>query len=177
MNHDPSGDQRLAEAYLGQAKRQAAESLANIKHCLDQLTDEQVWWRPHESGNSIANIVLHLCGNLQQWIASGVGGAPDARDRPREFSQRELIPKKELLRRLEEAIDEATAVLDGVAARQLLDGRRIQGFDETVLSAIFVCVSHMRGHAQEVVYVTRFQLGDGYVFRWTPTTPEEGAAP
>ena len=52
-----------------------------IKHCVNQLTDDQLWWRPSESMNSVANLLLHLCGNLRQWIVSGVGGAADIRER------------------------------------------------------------------------------------------------
>ena len=133
MNSNASGDPRLAKAYLDQAKKQLAQRAAKIKHCLSQLSDEQVWRRPYESGNSIANILLHLCGNLRQWIVSGVGGAADVRDRPREFSERGPIPKTELLRRLEESVREATTVLDG-AADQLLEARRIQGSDRNVFN-------------------------------------------
>ena len=68
--------------------------VAKIKHCLGQLNDEQVWWRPQESMNSIGNLILHLCGNVRQWIVTGIGGALDVRDRPREFSERETISKE-----------------------------------------------------------------------------------
>ena len=59
-----------------------SSALAKIKHCLGQLTDEQVWWRSHPSLNSIGNLILHLCGNVGQWIVAGLGGAADSRDRP-----------------------------------------------------------------------------------------------
>jgi len=58
-----------------------------------------------------------------------------------------------------------------------LTGRRIQGFNVTGLAALFDSVPHFRGHTQEIVHMTRMQLGDAYKFAWTPTTPEHGAAP
>jgi hypothetical protein len=149
--------------------------LERIKHCLDQLDDAQVWWRPRPSMNSIANIVLHLCGNLRQWIVAGVSGTEDSRNRPQEFAERELIPKHELLRRLEEVAGEADAVLAHLTDAQLLAPRRIQGFDETVLSALFDSLAHLSGHTQEIVYITRLQLGNAYQFAWKPATPEQGA--
>src|SRR5207248_5165333 len=110
--------------------------------------------------NSIGNLILHLCGNLRQWIVAGLGEAADGWDRPAEFSERGPIPKEELLRRLEDVVDEARAVLARQTARQLLEARRIQDFDVTGLAAIFDSVPHFRGHTQEVVSITRLQLGD-----------------
>lgn len=157
------------------SRHRLAEGVKKIKHCLGQLTDEQVWWRPHDSMNSVANIVLHLCGNTRQWILSGIGGEPDMRDRPREFSDRSSIPKAELVRRLDEIAGQADAVLAGATDQELLRHRRIQGFDETALSAAFDCISHFRGHQQEIVYITRLQLGDAYQFEWVPAGKEQGA--
>src|SRR5690349_16980472 len=108
-----------------------------IRHCLDQLTDEQVWRREGEDRNSIGNLVLHLCGNVRQWLISGVGGAMDVRDRPREFAERAPIAKTELLRQLQGVVAEASAALLAVKADQLMRKRRIQGFEISGLGAIF----------------------------------------
>jgi hypothetical protein len=166
----------LGRTYLGQAQRQLDGCLAKIKHCLKQLDEEQIWWRPRESANSIANLTLHLCGNVRQWIISGVGGAPDLRNRPREFSERGPMTKAQLTRRLEETVHEANHLLSKHETQAaLLAPRRIQGFDETVLSAILNSVAHFAGHTQEIICLTRFQLGDGYRFLWVPKTSEQGA--
>jgi hypothetical protein len=165
----------LAAAVGGEAGNELASALGKIKHCLGQLTDEQVWWRSRPPLNSIGNLILHLCGNLRQWIVAGLGGAADGRDRPAEFSERGPIPKGELLRKLEAVVDEAKAVLAGQTPRQLLEARRIQGFDVTGLAAIFDSVPHFRGHTQEIIHLTRLQLDDAYKFAWAPATPEQGA--
>jgi hypothetical protein len=165
----------LATAVGSEAGNELASALVRIKHCLGQLTDDQVWWRSRPSLNSIGNLVLHLCGNARQWVVVGLGGAADTRDRPAEFTELGPIPREELLRRLEAVVDEAREVLARQTARQLLEARRIQGFDVTGLAAIFDSVPHFRGHAQEIVNMTRLQLGDTYKFAWAPTTPEQGA--
>jgi hypothetical protein len=76
----------LAAAVGTEAANELTSALGKIKHCLGQLSDEQVWWRPRPSLNSIGNLILHLCGNVRQWIVGGLGGAADSRDRPAEFS-------------------------------------------------------------------------------------------
>jgi hypothetical protein len=165
----------LGQSFLAQARHRLADCLEKLRHCLSQLDDTQVWWRPSPGLNSIANLLLHLGGNLRQWIVAGVGGAPDIRERPLEFSEQGPIPKEELLRRLETVVLQADEVLARLPEAQLLEPRRIQGFEETLLSAIFGSVAHFHGHTQEIVLLTRLQRGDAYHFAWTPMSAEQGA--
>jgi hypothetical protein len=167
---------QIAAAVGKAAADEIADAFAKIKHCLNQLTDEQVWWRPKPSLNSIGNLILHLRGNLRQWIVSGVGGATDNRDRPREFSERGPIPKADLLDRLDEVIGQTQAILKSLHSDRLLESRRIQATEQTALSAIFDSVPHFRGHTQEIVLMTRLQLGDAYRFMWVPKSKEQGGA-
>jgi hypothetical protein len=165
----------LAAAVGAAAADELANALDRIKHCLGQLNDGQVWQRSRPDLNSIGNLILHLGGNLRQWIVAGLGGAADSRHRPAEFAERGPIAKERLLRDLEAAVNESKRVLAGVSAGQLAAGRRIQGFDVTGVAAIFSSVPHFRGHTQEIVHMTRLLLGDAYKYAWTPTTPEQGA--
>src|SRR5688572_20218697 len=133
-------NQTTGQLFLKATREKFDACKEKINHCLGQLDDEQVWWRPHESMNSIANIVLHLCGNLWQWIISGVGGAPDLRNRPKEFSDRSLIPKSELIAQLDTVLGEVDSVLAALSDERLLEPRTIQGYAVTVLSAILEVV-------------------------------------
>ena len=165
----------LAGAVGAAAADELTSALGKIKHCLAQLTDEQVWWRSRPGLNSIGNLILHLCGNVRQWIVAGLGGEADVRDRPAEFAERGPVPKEELLRRLDTVVGEAKRVLAGLSAGSLLEVRRIQEFDVTGLAALFDSVPHFRGHTQEIIHLTRLQLGDVYRFAWAPT--EQGTTP
>jgi hypothetical protein len=169
------GDASPGTAYLAECRTTLAGALRKIEHCLDQLTDADLWWRQHESHNSIQNVILHLCGNLRQWILHGVGGEPDHRDRPGEFADRTNRPKAELLAMLHETVAKCDRVLAAWAPERLLERRQIQGFETTVLAAIFDTVSHFVGHQHQIVYITRLRLGDAYRFQWAPATPEQGA--
>jgi hypothetical protein len=165
----------LAKAVGTEAANELTSALSRINHCLKQLNDEQVWWRSHPSLNSIGNLLLHLCGNLRQWIVAGIGGAKDVRNRAAEFAQRGPIPKDELIRLLDATVSETKAALGRLTAAGLLAPRRIQGFEVSGLSAIFDSIPHFRGHTQEIIHLTRLQLGDRYQFQWIPQTPEQGA--
>jgi hypothetical protein len=167
--------EELAGVVGAAAAHELQSALERIKHCLGQLNDEQVWRRSQPGLNSIGNLILHLCGNVRQWIVAGIGGGADARDRPAEFAERGPIPKDELLHRLEAVVAEAQRVLTAVDARQLVQERRIQGFDVSGIAAILSSVPHFRGHTQEIIHMTRLQLGDAYRFAWKPGTAEQGA--
>jgi hypothetical protein len=165
----------LALAVGEEAAREMASALDRIKHCLGQLSDDQVWCRSAPAQNSIGNLILHLCGNVGQWLVAGLSGRADVRKRPAEFAELGPIPKAELLRSLDKAAHEAQAILRQQTAEQLLRARRIQGRDVTGLEAIFSSVPHFRGHTQEIIHMTRVLAGDAYKFAWKPSTPEEGA--
>lgn len=166
----------IGHAFLVEARSRMDEATAKINHCVNQLDDPKLWWRPTPSQNSIGNLILHLCGNVRQWIISGVGGAEDVRNRPSEFAEDKIIPKSELLKTLQTCIEEAGNALANAESSGLLATCRIQGFDTTVLSAILDTVSHFRGHTQEIISLTRQQLGESYKYHWTPSTPEEISA-
>jgi Protein of unknown function (DUF1572) len=168
-------DTDLERAVGRELAHELTQALERIRHCLDQLTDEQVWRRPAEGMNSVGNLLLHLNGNVRQWIVSGLGGAPDDRDRLAEFAACGPIPKEELCDTLHATVEEAKAVLAAQAAADWLRVRRIQGFEVSGLGAAIDSVAHFRGHTQEIVHVTRTLLGERYRFAWTPTTPEQGA--
>ncbi|MGE3409189.1 MAG: DinB family protein [Pirellulales bacterium] len=151
------------------------QCLVKIDHCVGQLSDEQVWWRPREEMNSIGNLLLHLMGNVRQWIIAGLGTAEDVRNRPAEFSQRGPIPKEELLAQMRQTVTDAKSVLAQRTAAEMLAVRRVQGWDVTGWDAMFDCVPHFKGHTQEIIHLTRLQLGDAYKFHWQPQNPEQGA--
>jgi len=166
---------QLSQSLGTEVAREFSEALERIEHCLRQLDEMQVWWRPDEQLNSIANLLLHLGGNVRQWIVAGIGGAEDVRERPDEFSSRGPQAKQSLFQRLQDTVSEAQAALCQVTPEDLLRVRRIQEFDVTGIQAIIECVAHFRGHTQEIVHMTRRQLGDAYEFAFVPKTPEQGA--
>lgn len=145
--------------------------LERIEHCVKQLSEEQVWWRPNPQMNAVGNLLLHLAGNLRQWLVSGVGGAPDHRRRQEEFDQRAPMPKAELLTKLRQVIEEAEAAVAKQTEAELLRVRPVQHWNTTALTAISHAVGHLEGHAQEIIYITRMLLGEKYRFLWTPKTP------
>jgi hypothetical protein len=163
--------------FIAESRRNLLAAYKRIEHCLEQLTEKELWWRPQPGMNAIGNLLLHLSGNVGQWITSAVHNTHSTRDRPAEFAERGPIARERLQTQLREAVEGAMAALEGVASpAQLLAPRRVQGNDTTVLTAIYHSVSHFEGHAQEIISITRQLLGDRYRFLWTPQTPEQKSA-
>ncbi len=154
------------------AGKELEECLGMIRHCLEQLTEEQIWWRPSPNPpsamNSIGNLILHLHGNARQWLVAGLDGKRYDRDRPGEFAANGGKTKAELLGILEELVRDAKETLVSQNALRLLEPRVPQTRVVTGLGTIFHSVPHFRGHTQEIVHISRSLLGDDYVIKVNP---------
>jgi hypothetical protein len=167
-----STESETGRAFLDAARQELQACGRKILHCIDQLNDDQLWWRAGEDFNSIANLLLHLEGNVRQRLLSHIGGEPDTRNRDAEFAQRGPIPKDVLVARLDETLRGADALLAELAPDRLLETRRyqrLQGEAEgSFLALILYTLVHLGGHTQEIVAVTRLQLREGYRFMQSP---------
>jgi uncharacterized damage-inducible protein DinB len=126
-----------------------------IQRCLDVLPADALWRRDDASENSVGNLLLHLSGNVRQWIVSGVGGAPDARRREVEFSTREGDDAPALMARLRDTLADADAVLASLDAERLREQRRIQGRDVKVLDAVYHVVEHFSMHTGQIILLAK----------------------
>lgn len=87
----------IGQLFLEESRERLKRHTTKLLQCLSLLPEEEIWKRPHIQVNSVGNLVLHLCGNVRQWIISGIGGAPDIRQRPQEFRPDAMYPKTELI--------------------------------------------------------------------------------
>lgn len=136
-----------------------SDYMPKIERCLDRLGDADIWWRPNEASNSIGNLILHLCGNMTMWIIGGVGKLPFERHRQMEFDERRTIPATELRRRLNSVVQQADEVMSAVNANELLSRRQIQGYDVTVLEAIYHVVEHFGMHTGQIILLSKARVG------------------
>jgi uncharacterized damage-inducible protein DinB len=155
----------IAQTFIDQSRTfLSREYLPRIEQCLEQLTDEQVWWRPNENSNSIGNLLLHLNGNMRQWIVSSVGGAVDQRKRQQEFDQRAIIPRHALIATLRTTVAESDAVLEHLQPAILLERRLIQGNDVSVFEAVYHVVEHFSMHTGQIILLAKLQSGKDLAF-------------
>jgi len=134
------------------------ESLPRILTCLDQLTNDQIWWRPNESSNSIGNLVLHLCGNVRQWIGTGLGNFPDQRKRQSEFDERRVLEREVLVSELLSTMMMARSIITDLPEHELLTSRPVQTFQETGLSILIHVTEHFSYHTGQIAYITKWLL-------------------
>jgi uncharacterized damage-inducible protein DinB len=149
-----------AQAFIAKARSLLIEEyLPKIERCLEKLSDEEVWWRANEESNSIGNLLLHLSGNACQWIVCGIGGQVDERVRQQEFDERRRLARGELLSRIRDTLAEVDRVLAGFDLARILEQRRIQGCDVTVLNAVFHVVEHFAMHTGQIILQTKMLTG------------------
>ncbi len=150
----------IEREYLAYCRRRLLqEYFPRIQQCLEELSEEDIWWRPNEESNSAGNLILHLCGNVRQWIIHGVGGADDLRVRDLEFSERRPLHKSELLIKMKDTLLEADTVLEQFDVSKFLEVKHIQRYDLTYLDAISHVVEHFAQHTAQIVYITKLRKG------------------
>ncbi|MBI4541018.1 MAG: DUF1572 family protein [Gemmatimonadetes bacterium] len=155
-------DNTLFRAIVDAVHRRLVEDYPqHIRTCLDRLTDEQVWWRPHEEANAIGNLILHLCGNIRHYVWRGVGGLDYARDRPAEFAERGPVPREELRRRLDESIEGASRILLGLGPDDLIRSPHATEYP-SVQELLQHVLTHFGYHTGQIVYATKLLTGTGF---------------
>ncbi len=128
---------------------------SKIRQCVEILPEEAVWARANDNCNSVGNLLLHLAGNIRQWIVGGVGNQPVERHRAAEFAAREGGSGKDLLRNLENVLRESAKVIDSLSDDDLTSPRLIQGRETTVLGAIYHVIEHFAMHTGQIVHMTK----------------------
>jgi len=131
------------------------ESLPRILKCLSLLSDDEIWHRPNDEVVSVGNLILHLCGNVRQYIMFGIDGQIDLRKREDEFSETGPIPRKELLQRLETTMAEAKKILNALDHSTLLDKRNIQGETHDLVRILVHVTEHFSYHTGQITYFTK----------------------
>lgn len=138
-------------------RRLVQENVPRIKKCLAELSTEEIWYRPNENSNSVGNLVLHLCGNVRQWLLSGLGGYPDHRNRQQEFDERGPFATTILIRHLDELVEEVEKVLKKITAEQLTKPIDVQGFMETGTSVLMHVTEHFSYHTGQIAYYVKWR--------------------
>jgi uncharacterized damage-inducible protein DinB len=133
----------------------SSEYLPKIRKCVAGMSDEMLWHRTNESSNSIGNLLMHLAGNVREWIIGGVGGLPFDRHRSAEFATRNGLPATGLVSHLEKTIAEADDVLARLSADDLTGPLTIQSRETTVLAAIYHVVEHFAMHTGQIVLLPK----------------------
>jgi hypothetical protein len=150
--------------FLDNAAKTLGTLCLRIAICVSKLTPDQIWMRGAENQNAAGNLVLHLNGNVRQWILSGVGGEPDHRERDAEFAARDGMTPVELTARLQETVNRAIEIIRSLPHSRLTERLTIQGFEVSVLEAIFHVTEHFSGHTAQIIFITKMVTGEDLGF-------------
>jgi uncharacterized damage-inducible protein DinB len=150
------------EVFLKFSGEKLAQLFGRIETCVGKLTPEQIWRRAADNDNAVGNLVLHLAGNVRQWILCGVGGQEDRRDRDSEFAARS---GDDVVSRLRPVVSEAVALIAALPPDRLTETRTIQKhYNVTVLEAIYHVVEHFSMHTGQIIFATKLLTGEDLEF-------------
>jgi uncharacterized damage-inducible protein DinB len=161
--------------FLNECKLRIESSFQRLYHCLDQLDEKKIWWQPNDKMNSIGILIKHICGSFRQWTITSINNEEDVRDRPEEFLNDTKIDKEELTQLTATLKSDFLTAIENLDASRLTEPRRIQGYNVTLMSALFRALIHLDGHIGQIILLTRIQSGNNYKIFWTPQTDEQKA--
>jgi len=131
------------------------EGTRMIKISLDSITESDIWKKPNESSNSIGNQLVHICGNMTQYIIASLGEQDDCRNRDKEFSMTHGLTKIQLIQKLEETVKNVKLVLNGCNKKQLIKKREVQGFNLSGIGIVIHAVEHYSYHTGQIAFWTK----------------------
>jgi uncharacterized damage-inducible protein DinB len=146
--------------FLDESRRLLADEYPRkIAIALGSFDEEDLWWRPNEASNSVGNLLVHLAGNVRQWVVHGLGGAADERRRSGEFARRSGMGPEAAFGVLMESVRAADRVLAELDPAVLGQPVRIQGVETTGLRALYHVVEHFSMHTGQILYVSKLRRG------------------
>ncbi len=146
---------RIAGSFVEVSCRSLDTMTGFVERCLLTLSEEQIWQREAAHENMVGNLLLHLCGNARQWVIHGVGGAEDVRSRDAEFHAEGGCSGAELAARFAETMAKTKEVIRAVTAERLMERIMPQGYDVTVLEAVYHVVEHVHQHVGQIILLTK----------------------
>ena len=146
----------LTIAFVKEIKRRIFEEcFPRMKKCLAELSTEQIWYRPNESSNSIGNLVLHLQGNIRQWVVAGLGEKEDIRKRQEEFDEIGPVSTEKMLKDMKRLLLEVEQILNSTSTNDLLKIRNVQGYQESCFSILVHVTEHFSYHVGQMTYIVK----------------------
>ncbi len=142
---------------------------AQIRECLDVMTDDDLWWRPNETTNALGNILLHLAGSNRLYVGYGVGGRPVERDRSAEFSARGNPDKADVVRAWDETVGMMAEVLNRLAPSRLMEQTDRTGKMTTIASILLHASHHTATHMGQIVWITKMRHPGAITELWIRT--------
>ncbi len=148
---------------------------AQIRSCIEQLSEEQLWWRPNEQSNSVGNLVLHVRGAVLHFLCRGLGKLEYERDRAAEFAASSSVTKTQLLAMFDEMVETAEQTFDAINPSRLSEPSSEPAYYSVVFEDLFGIAIHLATHTGQIVYVTKMLKEGSVNDLWTQTHRDLGA--
>lgn len=164
-------DAEITSLFVSHSVGKLNQMVSAIELCFSKLTEEQIWQRNSDNENALGNLILHLCGNMQQWIGAGFGGEKDIRVREAEFSARGNSDKESLLNLLHKTVNHNLAVIESVTPERLIERVTPQDRTVSIIEAIYQVVGHFQQHTGQIMFATKLMTSEDLKIYVLPPKP------
>jgi uncharacterized damage-inducible protein DinB len=147
--------EKIVQNFKEECIRRIEESAAKINACHFKLAPHQIWHKPNAVSNSIANLILHLCGNMTQYIVATLHHQPDLRERSKEFYSRPDISSETLLSNFNTIITRVINIINKLSVNDLDASYEVQCYKESGIGILIHVTEHLSYHTGQIVYLTK----------------------
>jgi len=147
--------EELIKEFITECIQKFKENTEKITTCLNEFEEADIWKRPNENSNSAGNLILHLCGNIRQYVISSLGQSPDIRERDKEFSADDGYSKSELIKKLTDTVEQTINIIRHTTGEELLRRRQVQGYFHSGMAIIIHVTEHYSYHTGQIIFWTK----------------------
>lgn len=131
------------------------ENLRMIFICFDKITEKELWNQPSKEGIAIGNQVIHIVGNMTQYLVSTLGQKNYNRQRDKEFEINRGICKSSLINELSYTIKESIITINKLSLENLLKKRKVQVYYLSGIGCLIHAVEHFSYHTGQIALLTK----------------------
>ncbi|MCW8796652.1 MAG: DinB family protein [Chlorobium sp.] len=124
--------------------------------CLETIDAEKLWTDFAPNLSSPGNIVLHVIGNLNQYVLKTLGGNTVNRQRAKEFCDKPGTSRETLSEMLYTTIKECSAVIQALKNEQLTRTYTVQGIQYTGYGILIHATEHLSHHTGQFTWFCKY---------------------
>jgi uncharacterized damage-inducible protein DinB len=148
-------DNTFYKEFIDQSIDRLNQNTDKIKSCMVQLDEKEIWFSPNGNLNSAGNLILHLCGNIRQYVISSIGSKPDIREREIEFSTKGGFTRAELVAKLHDTLEEAKSAILHTDQENLMRTRIVQGMTYSGVGIVIHVTEHYSYHTGQIIFLAK----------------------
>lgn len=146
----------MPHAFCTSVSERINATAGRLLTCIDAVGEERLWTDFAPNLSSPGNLVLHLIGNLSQYVLKALGGNHYLRQRAKEFSDKPPQDRDALKAVQRRTVNECVAIIDGLGEEELARRYLVQGQERTGFDILLLATEHLSYHTGQFAWFCKY---------------------